>query len=104
MLSVRQTSARYAPRTPGDDPVLTRATADIGALARAVVHAADLGARVINISAVTCLPADNTVDQSALGAALRYAAVDKDAVIVAAAGNAGPMGLAGGRWLPIESG
>ncbi|MBO0866282.1 MAG: S8 family serine peptidase, partial [Mycobacterium sp.] len=60
-------------------------------------HAADLGARVINISAVTCLPADRGVDQSALGAALRYAAVDKDAVIVAAAGNAGATGsVAGG--------
>jgi membrane-anchored mycosin MYCP len=51
------------------------------------VRAADLGARVINISVVTCLPADKLVDQSELGAALRYAAVDKDAVIVAAAGN-----------------
>ena len=56
-------------------------------LARAIVRAADLGARVINISAVTCLPANKTVDQTELGAALRYAAVDKDAVIVAAAGN-----------------
>jgi membrane-anchored mycosin MYCP len=51
------------------------------------VRAADLGAHVINISAVTCLAADQTVDQTELGAALRYAAVDKDAVIVAAAGN-----------------
>ena len=69
---------------------------DISSLARAVVHAADLGARVINISAVTCLPADSTVDQAALGAALRYAAVDKDVVIIAAAGNSGPAGLSGG--------
>ena len=44
-------------------------------------------ARVINVSAVTCLPAGKTVAQSELGAALRYAAVDKDAVIVAAAGD-----------------
>jgi membrane-anchored mycosin MYCP len=51
------------------------------------VRAADLGARVINISAVTCLPANKTIDQTELGAALRYAAVQKDAVIVAAAGN-----------------
>ncbi|HEX9834202.1 MAG TPA: S8 family serine peptidase, partial [Mycobacterium sp.] len=45
------------------------------------------GARIINISAVTCLPANKTVDQTELGAALRYAAVEKDAVIIAAAGN-----------------
>ena len=64
-----------------------------------MVRAADLGARVINISAVTCLPANKTVDQSELGAALQYAAVDKDAVIVAAAGNASPASRAGG--LPI---
>jgi membrane-anchored mycosin MYCP len=87
LVSIRQTSAHYSPAQQGADPVLTRAGIDIATLARAVVRAADLGARVINISVVTCLPADNTVDQSALGAALRYAAVDKDAVIIAAAGN-----------------
>lgn len=87
LISIRQTSAHYSPTQPGEDPVSARATIDVATLARAVVRAADLGARVINISAVTCLPADTTVDQSALGAALRYAAVEKDAVIVAAAGN-----------------
>src|SRR5690606_22571616 len=66
-------------------------------MARAVVRAADLGARVITISTATCLPADNTVAQSQLGAALRYAAVERDAVIVAAAGDVrsgGPTGTA----------
>ena len=96
LLSLRQTSARFTPRTPGDDPALTRAIADIESLARAVVHAADLGARVINISGATCLAAGNTVDQNALGAALRYAATDKDVVVVAAAGNTGPVGMSGG--------
>jgi membrane-anchored mycosin MYCP len=87
ILSIRSTSARYAPRDSGEDPVTARVALDVATLARAVVRAADLGARVINISAVTCLPANKTVDQTELGAALRYAAVDKDAVIVAAAGN-----------------
>jgi membrane-anchored mycosin MYCP len=96
LVSIRQTSARYAPIAPGEDPVATRAMADIGSLARAVVRAADLGAKVINISSVSCLPAGSTLDESALGAALRYAAVDKDVVIVAAAGNIGPVGLSGG--------
>jgi membrane-anchored mycosin MYCP len=87
LISIRQTSAKYSPRTPGEDPTLSRAALDVTSLARAVVRAADLGARVINISAVTCLPANKTVDQTELGAALKYAAVQKDAVIVAAAGN-----------------
>lgn len=67
--------------------MVSRAAADVAGLARAVVRAADLGARVINISVVSCLPATKTVDQTELGAALRYAAREKDAVIVAAAGN-----------------
>ncbi len=87
ILSIRSTSARFAPREEGDNPATARVALDVTAMARAIVRAADLGARVINISAVTCLPAGETVDQNELGAALRYASVDKDAVIVAAAGN-----------------
>ncbi|CAM3250988.1 type VII secretion-associated serine protease mycosin [Mycobacterium intermedium] len=96
VLSIRVTSAKFSPRTPGGDPTIARASLDIAALARAIVHAADLGARVINISAITCLPADRPVDQAALGAAIRYAAVEKDVVIVAAAGNSGTTGSAAG--------
>jgi membrane-anchored mycosin MYCP len=96
LLSLRITSAKFSPRTPGGDPTLARASVDVAALARAIVHAADRGARVINISAITCLPADRNIDQSELGAAMRYAAVDKDAVIVAAAGNSGSTGSAVG--------
>lgn len=95
LLSIRQTSGKYSPNQPGEDPVIAEASNDIATLARAVVRAADLGARVINISSVACVPATTTLDQSALGAALRYAAVDRDAVIVAAAGNTGG-GIAGG--------
>jgi membrane-anchored mycosin MYCP len=96
VLSIRMTSAKFAPRTPGGDPLLARASLDVATLSRAIVHAADLGARVINVSATTCLPADRPIDQAALGAAIRYAAIDKDAVIVAAAGNNGPTESAGG--------
>lgn len=87
VLAIRSTSARFAPRDTGEDPATARVAHDVATLARAVVRAADLGARVITISAVTCLRANEAVDQNELGAALRYAAVDKDAVIVAAAGN-----------------
>lgn len=87
LISIRQNSPRFAPRSPGADAVEVRVAADVASLARAVVRAADMGARVINISVVTCVPADKHIDQTELGAALRYAAVEKDAVIVAAAGN-----------------
>jgi len=89
IIALRQTSPRFSPNANGQDPAATRAAADIDSLARSVVHAADLGARVIVISMTTCLPADSTLNQSALGAALRYAARDKDAVIIAAAGDIG---------------
>lgn len=95
ILAIRQTSERYAPRGNGGDPAAAYATIAVASLARAVVHAADRGAKVIAITAVTCLPADRPVDQTELGAALKYAAQEKDAVIVAAAGN-DRAGLAGG--------
>ncbi len=95
MVSIRSISAKFSPRTQGGDPARVQASIEVAALASAIVHAADLGARVVNISEVTCLPADRGIDQSALGAALRYAAIDKDAVIVAAAGNTTPTGSVG---------
>ncbi len=88
IVSIRQTSERFSPRDSGEDPAVMQAAVDVATLARSVVRAADLGARVINISMVTCIPADKNIDQSELGAALRYAAVDQDVVIVAAAGDA----------------
>ncbi|HEU0192213.1 MAG TPA: type VII secretion-associated serine protease mycosin [Mycobacterium sp.] len=103
LLSLRTTSAAYSPRVSGDDPQLARAGIEITALARAIVHAADLGARVIAIPSATCLPADRNVDQTPLGAALRYAAVEKDAVIVAGAGNNGQTGWSGGGGGSCES-
>lgn len=103
LLSLRTASATISPRLGGDDPRTTRVVTDITALARAVVHAADLGARVITISTTTCVPADHNVDQMALGAALRYAAVEKDALIVAAAGDAGQTGSVGGGSEACES-
>jgi membrane-anchored mycosin MYCP len=97
ILAIRQTSARYSPRNPGGDPAVARAAVDVQTLARAIVRAADLGARVITIPGATCLPAAGNIDQSELGAALRYAAVDKDAVIVAAAGDTDGASAAGSR-------
>jgi membrane-anchored mycosin MYCP len=99
VLSIRATSARYSTRDPGADRGVGRIALEVTALARAIVRAADLGARVINVSVVTCLPADENIDQNPLGAALRYAVVDKDAVVIAAAGN-NRMGLNPGSSCP----
>ncbi|CAM2879879.1 type VII secretion-associated serine protease mycosin [Mycobacterium simiae] len=96
VLSIRTGSGKYSPRTPGGDPMVARVSLEVATLGRAIVHAADLGARVIDVSQATCVPADRPVDQAALGAAIRYAAVDKDAVIVAAAGDLGSAGSFGG--------
>lgn len=96
VLSIRQTSAMYAPASPDEDQDAQRAGIAIDSLARAVVRAADEGARVINISTITCVGPDSTIDQNPLGAALRYAAIERDVVIVAAAGDSGPQGTGGG--------
>ena len=61
-------------------------------MAKAVRTAADLGASVINISSVACVPVASALDDRALGAALAYAVDVKNAVVVAAAGNTGGAG------------
>jgi membrane-anchored mycosin MYCP len=94
IVALRQSSQNYGvdrPRLDQDQEAARRA-GDINSLARAIVHAANLGARVINISLVSCIPVTKPADQAVLGAALRYAAVDRDAVIITAAGNAGTQG------------
>ena len=48
-----------------------------------------MGAKVINVSVTACVSAADPLDQSAIGAAVWYAATVKDAVVVAAAGNEG---------------
>ncbi|MGV0803234.1 type VII secretion-associated serine protease, partial [Mycolicibacterium elephantis] len=65
---------------------------DVDTLAKAVRTAADMGATVINVSSVACLPAEDALDDRALGAALAYAVDVKNAVVVAAAGNVGGPG------------
>jgi membrane-anchored mycosin MYCP len=90
IISIRQSSNAFAlkdPYTGDEDPQTSQKIDYIQTMARAIVHAANMGATVINISDVECMSARNIIDQRALGAAVRYAAVDKNAVIVAAAGD-----------------
>ncbi|GAB5901227.1 S8 family serine peptidase [Mycolicibacterium mageritense] len=91
LISIRQTAQTFGYAEPqfGANTQDVRRVGDIHGMARAVVRMANLGAKVINISVVACIPVAKPADLSELGAALRYAAVDKDAVIVTAAGNAG---------------
>lgn len=95
LISIRQSSKAFSPKDAfagNQDPATRRKAGDIRTMARAIVHAANLGAQVINISEVSCMPSTNIIDQRDLGAAIRYAAVERNAVIVAAAGNVGEEG------------
>jgi membrane-anchored mycosin MYCP len=95
IISVRQSSRAYEPVNPGPGDLEGRKKAGtIASLASAIVHAANMGAKVINVSVTACISAADPLDQSAIGAAVWYAASVKDAVIVAAAGNDSEDGCA----------
>ncbi|VBA48036.1 type VII secretion-associated serine protease mycosin [Mycobacterium pseudokansasii] len=83
VISIRQSSAKFAAVTDRSGA----GVGDVDTMAQAVRTAADLGASVINISSVACVPAVPLLDDRALGAALAYAVDVKDAVVVAPAGN-----------------
>ncbi|OBJ71901.1 S8 family serine peptidase [Mycobacterium sp. 1274756.6] len=89
LISIRQSSGAFAPKDAfGDeDPQVRQKVDNIRTMARAIVHAADLGARVINVSMVTCMDTRNMLNLPELGAAVHHAAIDKDAVIVVSAGD-----------------
>ncbi|MEB3983002.1 type VII secretion-associated serine protease mycosin [Mycobacterium sp. 663a-19] len=88
LISIRQSSAKF---TAADDRS-SAGVGDVDTMAKAVRTAADLGASVINISSVACVPIAAPLDDRALGAALAYAVDVKNAVVVAAAGNAAGAG------------
>jgi membrane-anchored mycosin MYCP len=95
MISIRQSSRAYEPVNPGPGDMEGRKKAGtVASLASAIVHAANIGAKVINVSVTACVSAADPLDQGALGAAVWYAATVKDAVIVAAAGNDSEDGCA----------
>jgi membrane-anchored mycosin MYCP len=87
VISIRQSSTKFGPARGSSTGV-----GDVDTMAKAVRTAADLGASVINISTVACMPAESTFDDRSLGAALAYAVDVKNAVVVTAAGNTGGAG------------
>ncbi|OBG94714.1 type VII secretion-associated serine protease mycosin [Mycobacterium sp. E3251] len=85
VISIRQSSGKFSPASDRS----RGGVGDVDTMAKAVRTAADLGASVINISSVACVPVAAALDDRALGAALAYAVDVKNAVVVAAAGNTG---------------
>jgi membrane-anchored mycosin MYCP len=88
IISIRQSSNRFH----AVDDRSASGFGDVDTLAMAVRTASDMGATVINVSSVACLPAAAAFDDGALGAALAYAVDVKNVVVVAAAGNVGAPG------------
>lgn len=88
IIGIRQSSSKFR---AVDEPAGS-GFGNVDTLAMAVRTAADMGATVINVSSVACLPAEDVLDDRALGAALAYAVDVKNAVVVAAAGNVGGAG------------
>jgi membrane-anchored mycosin MYCP len=92
LISLRQTSEAFQPvgaRVNPNDPNSSQTAGSIRSLARAIVHATNLGANVINVSEAACVKVTRPVDESTLGAAVNYAVNVKNVVVVVAAGNTG---------------
>ncbi len=87
ILTIRQLSSQYQEKGKSKDQApdaMPEGYGTTGTLASAVRRAADMGASVINVSEVAC---KSKVEDTELGAAVRYAAIEKNVVVVAAAGN-----------------
>ncbi len=90
IVSIRQTSAAFEVVNPPQGySDADRSAENIGNLAKSIVHAANLGATIINLSITACADAGSPIDTRGLAGALYYAAVVRNVVIVAAAGNTG---------------
>lgn len=87
IIAIRQSSLAFGPVHPRLNAGEPTKAGNIETLAASIVHAAELGAKVINISVTACVAPDGADRQGVLGAAVWWAATVKDAVIVAASGN-----------------
>lgn len=92
IITIRQSSSNFSEMRRRADSAEesaenSRGYGNVRTMAMAVRRAADMGATVINISEVACRSAVDGIDDRDLGAAIHYAALAKDVVVVAAAGN-----------------
>ncbi|MGV9800136.1 type VII secretion-associated serine protease mycosin [Mycobacterium sp. NPDC003449] len=91
ILSIRQNSGAYSVAGTGSSQNQDPNATSVGygntrTLALAITRAVDLGATVINLSEVACAPVAASLDDGALGRAVRDA-FERNVVVVAAAGN-----------------
>ncbi|WP_019201262.1 type VII secretion-associated serine protease mycosin [Tsukamurella sp. 1534] len=89
ILSIRVDSAGFSLQNnpaDNDDPNLSRAAVTTRAVARAIVRAANRGARVIVVPEAVCMAADTPFRQREIGGAVAYALAAKDALVIAGAG------------------
>lgn len=85
IVTVRQTSGAYRKANYYDPE-----PSSLDLLAKAIVHLANMDVKVINMSVTACVPAGTQIaEMAALRGAMRYAAVEKDVVLVTPAGNVG---------------
>lgn len=87
--SIRQTSSHYRTPAPENEAAEGVGSGTLASLAAAIEDAVNAGAQVINVSVVSCVPAEAAarVDRAGVDAALRRAE-EAGAVVVAASGNA----------------
>jgi membrane-anchored mycosin MYCP len=90
IVSVRYRSAAFDPEKPQNFDKGAQIALQLRTLARAIVHAANLGAGVIAVPEPICVEIGlvDSVDQAILAAAIGYAVRVKGALIVAGAGDA----------------
>ncbi len=91
ILSIRYYSAAFTPQQVASFDPNQETNRQVRNLARAITHAANLGAGVIVVSLPICIAADAGVDQSMLSAAIGYAVHVRGALIVAGAGTTGSL-------------
>ncbi|MFV8176766.1 S8 family serine peptidase [Mycolicibacterium peregrinum] len=88
IISMRQSSQAFSPAVGGADPYgRIKKAGDLMTLARSIRRMADLGVQVINLSVQSCMSVHDLINDAPVGAALNYAVVEKDIVVIAAAGN-----------------
>lgn len=93
IISIRYQSGAFTEEQVTSDQT-EKLARQVRTLARAITHAANLGAGVIAVTLPICVPAAARVDQSMLSAAVGYAVHVRGALIVAGAGNTGASGCA----------
>ncbi len=88
IITIRQSSGAYGATASSADrpPNIGAGFGPLRTLARAIVRAVDLGARVINISETACAPTTSGLDDDTVADALETAR-RADVVVVVAAGN-----------------